>query len=108
MFLCHIRAIVFFFFQAEDGIRDGTVTGVQTCALPISRGGEWDVRPSSPLIGGTARLSPANISLISARKTTGSRVGFPRFPRRKLVCRSRRRCPGADGSALEGAGARRS
>src|SRR5689334_23845599 len=29
---------VFFFFQAEDGIRDGTVTGVQTCALPISDG----------------------------------------------------------------------
>src|SRR2546427_7956656 len=25
----------FFFFQAEDGIRDLTVTGVQTCALPI-------------------------------------------------------------------------
>src|SRR5207248_8945506 len=25
----------FFFFQAEDGIRDRTVTGVQTCALPI-------------------------------------------------------------------------
>src|SRR5258708_28305295 len=29
--------IVFFFFQAEDGIRDDLVTGVQTCALPISR-----------------------------------------------------------------------
>src|SRR5437763_6327213 len=30
----------FFFFQAEDGIRDTSVTGVQTCALPIcSRGG---------------------------------------------------------------------
>src|SRR6266487_6615511 len=28
--------IVFFFFQAEDGIRDGRVTGVQTCALPIA------------------------------------------------------------------------
>src|SRR2546429_6469144 len=28
---------VFFFFQAEDGIRDVAVTGVQTCALPISR-----------------------------------------------------------------------
>src|SRR2546426_10190241 len=28
--------IVFFFFQAEDGIRDYKVTGVQTCALPIS------------------------------------------------------------------------
>src|SRR5919205_2235785 len=27
--------IVFFFFQAEDGIRDHCVTGVQTCALPI-------------------------------------------------------------------------
>src|SRR2546430_3427753 len=27
---------LFFFFQAEDGIRDLTVTGVQTCALPIS------------------------------------------------------------------------
>src|SRR6476620_7502328 len=29
--------IYFFFFQAEDGIRDIGVTGVQTCALPISR-----------------------------------------------------------------------
>src|SRR5262249_59440845 len=28
---------VVFFFQAEDGIRDWSVTGVQTCALPISR-----------------------------------------------------------------------
>src|SRR5689334_12158408 len=28
---------VHFFFQAEDGIRDGTVTGVQTCALPICK-----------------------------------------------------------------------
>src|SRR5690348_7458069 len=28
---------MFFFFQAEDGIRDGRVTGVQTCALPIFR-----------------------------------------------------------------------
>src|SRR5438093_13435877 len=30
----------FFFFQAEDGIRDWSVTGVQTCALPICRGEE--------------------------------------------------------------------
>src|SRR5699024_11406723 len=29
--------ILFFFFQAEDGIRDRNVTGVQTCALPIWR-----------------------------------------------------------------------
>src|SRR5260370_38161121 len=34
----HISVIfVFFFFQAEDGIRDSSVTGVQTCALPIWR-----------------------------------------------------------------------
>src|SRR5437762_8604877 len=29
-------SVYFFFFQAEDGIRDTSVTGVQTCALPIS------------------------------------------------------------------------
>src|SRR2546430_11495616 len=34
--MCHRQYMVFFFFQAEDGIRDLTVTGVQTCALPIS------------------------------------------------------------------------
>src|SRR5436309_12164487 len=31
--------LCYFFFQAEDGIRDFHVTGVQTCALPISMGG---------------------------------------------------------------------
>src|SRR5207248_8982268 len=31
-----ICRFLLFFFQAEDGIRDRTVTGVQTCALPIS------------------------------------------------------------------------
>src|SRR6266852_8792397 len=38
--------IVFvFFFQAEDGIRDATVTGVQTCALPIlSQIGSWQLQ----------------------------------------------------------------
>src|SRR5207244_5032935 len=30
-----------FFFQAEDGIRDDLVTGVQTCALPICRPSPW-------------------------------------------------------------------
>src|SRR2546430_6294758 len=30
-----VWSTIFFFFQAEDGIRDLTVTGVQTCALPI-------------------------------------------------------------------------
>src|SRR3989338_9976682 len=41
---CMVFLIFFFFFQAEDGIRDGTVTGVQTCALPISR-----YQPALPL-----------------------------------------------------------
>src|SRR2546427_8437816 len=46
--------LAFFFFQAEDGIRDLTVTGVQTCALPILHllyevtGCPWSVRPASP------------------------------------------------------------
>src|SRR5439155_15239071 len=42
----HISRL-FFFFQAEDGIRDGHVTGVQTCALPISSV-EWPLAPATP------------------------------------------------------------
>src|SRR3712207_7260582 len=38
MLICLLTLLFFFFFQAEDGIRDIGVTGVQTCALPISRG----------------------------------------------------------------------
>src|SRR2546430_5259402 len=40
LFLCILCSyfLFFFFFQAEDGIRDLTVTGVQTCALPIYGG----------------------------------------------------------------------
>src|SRR5207245_6289838 len=37
-----LSSLIFFFFQAEDGIRDATVTGVQTCALPISRLGHFN------------------------------------------------------------------
>src|SRR5258708_10269129 len=55
---CLVTWILFFFFQAEDGIRDDLVTGVQTCALPIS--GERDLvrqgwprlPPRDPLLGG--------------------------------------------------------
>src|SRR2546422_3684039 len=35
----YLSMLFFFFFQAEDGIRDVAVTGVQTCALPICPGG---------------------------------------------------------------------
>src|SRR5438034_2155463 len=38
-----------FFFQAEDGIRDHCVTGVQTCALPISQIPDRVANPSNPL-----------------------------------------------------------
>src|SRR2546430_6198328 len=39
---------VFFFFQAEDGIRDLTVTGVQTCALPICEDDRERARAALP------------------------------------------------------------
>src|SRR5260221_10382042 len=53
----HVRVcefIFFFFFQAEDGIRDHCVTGVQTCALPISSG----FRDDSP---GQLALNPEGV-----------------------------------------------
>src|SRR5207244_5153941 len=43
--------LFFFFFQAEDGIRDDLVTGVQTCALPICSGRMSCARiPSNPVL----------------------------------------------------------
>src|SRR2546426_4519952 len=50
----------FFFFQAEDGIRDYKVTGVQTCALPICQSG----------VVVTATLSPAGATPSNATATT--------------------------------------
>src|SRR5690349_25180184 len=51
---------LFFFFQAEDGIRDLYVTGVQTCALPICR-----APPASSQISGadTASMPPEAIAM---------------------------------------------
>src|SRR5438046_6132391 len=64
----HFVCFFFFFFQAEDGIRDWSVTGVQTCALPIScefslatcRGparapARWRARPSAASRSGRPR-----------------------------------------------------
>src|SRR5689334_15998449 len=48
----HNFILFFFFFQAEDGIRDGTVTGVQTCALPISSYGAGCRKQSGKRGGG--------------------------------------------------------
>src|SRR5438034_6196471 len=54
-----VVTLVFFFFQAEDGIRDHCVTGVQTCALPILQG---VVTPSQPagLPGPPTKWSPSS------------------------------------------------
>src|SRR5260370_25542278 len=43
-----VVCLCFFFFQAEDGIRDSSVTGVQTCALPISAS-QWPNLNSLPV-----------------------------------------------------------
>src|SRR5258708_38395911 len=51
---------MFFFFQAEDGIRDDLVTGVQTCALPISperSAREQEERHAEHVIRGGLRLT---------------------------------------------------
>src|SRR5690625_7742341 len=74
----------FFFFQAEDGIRDGHVTGVQTCALPISLipraipTGSWpsshaDQRPATK--GPTTAGMPAGPDVTAASNTTGPSSG---------------------------------
>src|SRR5256885_10792496 len=86
--------LFFFFFQAEDGIRDYKVTGVQTCALPICAtpdGGRWIHGAMLQLIlsarargavlssGGTTRTAPRARALsVTSRNRTRSeerRVG---------------------------------
>src|SRR5437773_3624240 len=67
--------MILFFFQAEDGIRDRDVTGVQTCALPISacfyRSGALRVLPTAEhpqvLLSSSATADPAGAPLAVAR-----------------------------------------
>src|SRR5688500_10030898 len=54
-----VLALFFFFFQAEDGIRDYKVTGVQTCALPISNGIVWP-EPMAPWRVAVCVINPKN------------------------------------------------
>src|SRR5256885_6501352 len=54
--------IDFFFFQAEDGIRDYKVTGVQTCALPIS----FAAGPVGTAGFGAAGVTPAGVEAVAA------------------------------------------
>src|SRR5207253_3871625 len=77
----------FFFFQAEDGIRDGHVTGVQTCALPISRCADLLSREARPARGpdsglhallAGARLEPRpRLDVGPVRGPARSRLGAP-------------------------------
>src|SRR5690348_18373486 len=62
----------FFFFQAEDGIRDGRVTGVQTCALPIFAA---TLLPESRLTIHDVSLNPRRIGLLDVLERMGGRVG---------------------------------
>src|SRR5687767_2133207 len=60
----------YFFFQAEDGIRDKLVTGVQTCALPIFAGAPRKVLMQAPKNGFFYVIDRANGQLISAKPYT--------------------------------------
>src|SRR5262249_60666683 len=63
-----IRYAYFFFFQAEDGIRDWSVTGVQTCALPISGCYTKPFHPQQPArINGMTIIDKIRSRSISAR-----------------------------------------
>src|SRR3989440_788768 len=73
IFVLSIVYAFFFFFQAEDGIRDLIVTGVQTCALPISRCSSTRVRSASSRI---RRATPRRFG--SARCRPRSRCSPPR------------------------------
>src|SRR5205823_11776103 len=66
--------LFFFFFQAEDGIRDKLVTGVQTCALPICLG----FCRSCPPAGCLSRLpmKPRRSSIRLSAAVTGVRCSI--------------------------------
>src|SRR4249920_4007164 len=73
---------VFFFFQAEDGIRDADVTGVQTCALPIC----WRRRGcGSRCWSSAARQTPPTSARPSARRSEEHTSELQSRPH--LVCR---------------------
>src|SRR5436305_7315864 len=64
-----------FFFQAEDGIRDADVTGVQTCALPISLAGEVPDNPSITFNLGLCAEQAGNYEKALELYHAASRVG---------------------------------
>src|SRR5438105_8687325 len=91
-FVCSTMCVFysFFFFQAEDGIRDPLVTGVQTCALPIS-GGESEVLEEEVALHRRriARLRPGR-NRPRERSGGGRREPGGREPHRDAPCRAAR------------------
>src|SRR6266496_5059055 len=90
----------FFFFQAEDGIRDLYVTGVQTCALPISAsGGPARTQRASPYLGRSGQVRFAQLARLGHGSIASSpllvAVGSPgrRARRLRLAHGSARRWP---------------
>src|SRR2546430_4501216 len=79
-----------FFFQAEDGIRDLTVTGVQTCALPISRGrAKAILSHNSP--GDSDSAAHICTSCVVTASGPGNHKGaFSISRRRQCFCRDRK------------------
>src|SRR2546425_6555856 len=78
--------MLFFFFQAEDGIRDKLVTGVQTCALPISGATErigFSGRWSNP-IGHLAPRTETSLAAWAVEGRAGVALSVDRSLRRHL------------------------
>src|SRR5947207_7367951 len=67
-----------FFFQAEDGIRDHCVTGVQTCALPISLGPDLFVLTTPPpgSVGGIGNAIVGSLIMAGAGTLIGTPIGI--------------------------------
>src|SRR2546422_9030850 len=63
--------MIFFFFQAEDGIRDVAVTGVQTCALPILFHGETGISRATAFC--RIRIRHARVGVRDSPQHEGSR-----------------------------------
>src|SRR5439155_14896555 len=66
--------VIFFFFHAEDGIRDGHVTGVQTCALPILEVNGGDVHPGRTFTR-LEDLANDAVAVVNTKRSEERRVG---------------------------------